>query len=204
MQLLNKPCQNCHKPMNGGVYRASHICPHCLCEHEGGSRRARRKQQKLAGAPRNIAPQHVAPSVVAQLPEATRQNQESPAATPGYEAVAPGAVALSSKPADEYGAVTTVKAITAECVLKIKATPDLFSDGKFLGTKSETVRAALAQGRKHALAQLREKAQSLDANLVSDVAVNNAIKKADSQNLNIIVQATGVAGLISELVRETA
>lgn len=38
MQALNKPCQNCHKPMNGGVYRANHICPHCAFEHEGGRR----------------------------------------------------------------------------------------------------------------------------------------------------------------------
>lgn len=207
MESLSKPCQNCHKPMNGGVYRAPHICPHCLCEHEGGSSRARRKQRKLTAVPRETHP--TAPSSATNVPETAVQAQDRPDVEPANEPVvntpvSPGTVALSSRSADEHGAVEIVKEITAECVLKIKVTPDLFSDGKFLGARSEKVRAALAQGRKHVLTQLREEAQNLAANLVSDVAVNNAIKKADSQNLNVVVQATGVAGLTSELVREIA
>lgn len=200
MESLNKPCQKCNKPMNGGVYRASHICPHCLCEHEGGSRRARRKQQKLTAVSEAVAESVAAPA--ATLQETPPQRQENPATASAP--VSLNGVALSSRPADEHGVVESVEEITAECVLKIKVTPDLFSDGKFLGAKSEKVRAALAQGRKHVLAQLRQKAQSLEANLVSDVAVNNAIKKADNQNLNIVVQATGMAGLTSEFIRETA
>lgn len=184
--------------MNGGVYRASHICPHCLHEHEGGSSKARRKQQKLAV----ISQSETATPADAKVQETAAQLQNSPTTTSAPEPSS--AVALSSKPADEHGVVETVKELTAECVLKIKVTPDLFSDGKFLGTKSEKVKAALAQGRKHVLAQLRQEAKNLEANLVSDVSVNNAIKKADSQNLNVVVQATGVAGLTTELVRETA
>lgn len=193
MESLSRPCQNCHKPMNGGVYRASHICPHCLCEHEGGSSRARRKQRK-----HTVAPQAVSQPIAAKLHETAAQRRESPSPAPAGT----NSVALSSRSAGEHGVVETVKEISAECVLKIKVTPDLFSDGKFLGAKSEKVRAALAQGRKHVLAQLRQKAQGLEANLVSDVAVNNAIKKADNQNLNVVVQATGVAGL-TELAHET-
>ena len=45
--MLSNTCQKCHKPMNGGVYKAAHQCPNCFHEHDRAhkKRRARVKTQ---------------------------------------------------------------------------------------------------------------------------------------------------------------
>ena len=42
MEFLTRPCLKCQNPMNGGVYRALYLCPHCFFEHEGGKKKKRR------------------------------------------------------------------------------------------------------------------------------------------------------------------
>lgn len=86
-----------------------------------------------------------------------------------------------------------IEELETECVLSIKLTPDLISNGKFVGSKSEKVKAAVAQGKKHALLQLRQKAHDQSANLVAAVSIKNSVKVANPQTLNIIVKATGMA-----------
>lgn len=193
MESLNKPCQNCHKPMNGGVYRSAHTCPHCLFQHETSNAKRGRKQRK--------------PAPVAALPEKEAlQEAAEQTTTPEQPTAAPAQVStpvLSSKSADEHDIVEVLREIAAECALKIKLTPDLISNGKFVGSKSEKVKAALDQGKKHTLAQLRQEAQHLGANIVTGVTLKNAFKKADPQNLSITVRATGVASL-AELTQEVS
>lgn len=104
-----------------------------------------------------------------------------------------GDVVLTSKSVDEHSVELFIGEISAECVLNIKMTPDLIKNGKFVGSKSEKVKAALMQGKKHALSQLRQKAQSQGANLVSDVSVKNVVKSADAQKVSLVVKATGAA-----------
>lgn len=186
MESLSKPCQNCHKPMNGGVYRAAHTCPHCLFEHEGGRTRTRGRQQSAAETiPASRKRQEKLKEAAEKIPA-----QKKPAPTAPVNTVV-----LSSKPADEHNIMEVLSDVAAECVLKIKLTPDLISNGKFVGSKSEKVKAALAQGKKHALAQLRQKAKDQGANIVTGVAVSSAVKKADQQTVSIIVRATGTASL---------
>lgn len=189
MESLSRPCQNCHKPMNGGVYRAPHTCPHCLFEHEGGKTRTRGRRQTVAEA----TPLSTASEIGQQkLKEAAEKapDQKKPAPTAPVNAVT-----LSSKPADEHNITEVLSEINAECVLNFKLTPDLISNGKFIGSKSEKVKAALDQGKKHVLTQLRQKAKGHGANMVTNVAVSSAVKKADQQTVSIIVRATGIASL---------
>lgn len=187
MEFLNKLCQTCRKPMNGGTYRASHVCPHCYFAHAGG--KSKRRFTPVVAAP-------AAPQVEEQADEVSAE--AVPAAAPSHQpaAVALIPVVLTTKTADEYTILESLEEVTAECVLNLKVTPDMIVDGKFVGTKSEKVRAALEQGKKHVLAQLRQKAQEQGANIVTDVAVKNAVKNADAQNVKIVVRATGVAAVV--------
>ena len=75
----------------------------------------------------------------------------------------------------------------------VAITPDMISDGKFTGSKSETVQNALKQARQNALAELREEASRLGANLVEAVEVKSGLKLADKQNAKVSVKATGQA-----------
>ncbi|MCR6651576.1 MAG: heavy metal-binding domain-containing protein [Cellvibrionaceae bacterium] len=192
MEFLNKLCQTCRKPMNGGTYRASHVCPHCYFAHEGG--KSKRRFTPVVAAP-------ASPQVEEQVDEVYAE--AAPAAAPSHESAAvaqttvtPTTVALTTKTADEHTILESLEEVTAECVLNLKVTPDMIVDGKFVGTKSEKVRAALEQGKKHVLTQLRQKAQEQGANIVTDVAVKNAVKNADAQNVKIVVRATGVAAVV--------
>lgn len=289
MQASKKFCQNCREPMNGGVYRSSHVCPHCQFEHESSNRRARTKQRHLAKVtpPAETSPSEMETQVAQEVP--AKQAEPTPAAMPlpevemqeaanempgeqaeptpittslqevetqvakkaPLEEVKPtpattplpeveaakempaeqveptlaamplpetkthtakeepaerikpasaaaepvSAVVLSTKSTREHNVVALINDIASECTLKIKMTPDLISDGKFIGGKSEKFKAALTQGKKHALAQLRQLAQKHNANLVTDVTVKSSVKKADQQTLNIIVRATGFASV---------
>ncbi len=50
--MLNKPCQSCDKPMNGGVYRKPKICPHCFYEQKTEAElRATQTQSAKPSAP---------------------------------------------------------------------------------------------------------------------------------------------------------
>lgn len=209
MDFLLRPCQSCHKPMNGGVYRASHVCPHCLFEHEGGKNR---KRHKMAVAQMGASPvldehpvnqQQYAASAYSESDMAAaaqagvaREEQEAAA----HKAVT---VVLSAKPAADHPVLEDCGEVAAECVLNLKVTPDMINDGKFIGTKSDKVKAALEQGKKHVLAQLRQKAQEHGANLVAGIAVKNSVKAADAQAVKMLVRATGTA-VIADLALETS
>lgn len=201
MDALLKPCDNCEKPMNGGVYRAAHVCPHCLHEHEGGKVKRRKVTRKPAATPVAEAQESPVPPEPQESPEPaeppelteTADDATAQASETSEPAAESNSVFLTSKPADEQTIVAYIDTLTAECVLKLKLTSELFENGKFLGSKSDKVKAALKQGQKHALAQLRQNAQQEGANLVSDVAIKNAIKKSDDRHVSIIVKATGNA-----------
>jgi uncharacterized protein YbjQ (UPF0145 family) len=220
MQSLTKPCQSCNKPMNGGMYRANHICPHCFFEHEGG----KRSKANSAAAPTEVPPakefkvklkdpasqyivtEHeeepaaqaspepspeVAP-VEAQAPQAAAATKEPKPATESANIV------LTTKPKAEQTVLAEMGEVSAECVLRIALTPELFENGKFIGRKSPKVLAALKQGKQNALEQLRESAQAQDANMVTDVAVKNGMKLEGTTSANITVSATGNA-IVAEL-----
>jgi uncharacterized protein YbjQ (UPF0145 family) len=112
-------------------------------------------------------------------------------------------VVLTTKSLSEQTVLESLDEVIAECVLNLKVTPDLISNGKFVGTKSEKVKAALEQGKKHVLTQLRQKAQERGANIVADVSVKNAVKITDSQTVRIIVKAAGQAAIV-EMAAETS
>jgi Domain of unknown function (DUF74). len=206
MEFLNKLCQNCRKPMNGGVYRAIHVCPHCLFEHEGGKSKNKRRytaaSEEITARAQALEAVHAerVEEVQAEHVEEVQTQHVAEVAQPERPRPAAAAI-LTTKTASEHTIVESLSEVAAECVLNLKVTPEMISDGKFIGTKSEKVRAALEQGKKHVLAQLRQKAQEQGANLVTDVAVKNAVKTADAQNVKIVVRATGLAA-VAELAAE--
>lgn len=215
MEFLNKLCQNCRKPMNGGVYRAIHVCPHCLFEHEGGKSKKKRHHysatsdeitarvhpvEEVRGERVEEVQAERVEEVQAERVEEVQTQHVADVAQPERPRPVAAAI-LTTKPASEHTIVESLSEVAAECVLNLKVTPEMISDGKFIGTKSEKVRAALEQGKKHVLAQLRQKAQEQGANLVTDVAVKNAVKTADVQNVKIVVRATGLAA-VAELAAE--
>lgn len=308
--------------MNGGVYRASHLCPHCFFEHAGGkaSRRASfAKANVMAEVPQddlaendlvssndlvnskaaeavnveataevktveakkttvgavqvsNVHPfsaDAVSDEVPLQAPAATKgtkieQTKEALAQKPLAEnitahqakaVVEPGtlkqkqepkkqvepkpvkqdiprvekatvlqqtssykepkldigkrarskadqSLALSTKPVSDQEVVAILDDVTAECVLNVELTPDLFTKGKFTGAKSEKIKAALLQGKKNALSALRDKARDMDANMVAGISIKNSMKAIGEKNIaNVTVKASGVA-LIVEVAGE--
>lgn len=195
MEFLIRPCLKCHNPMHGGVYRAAHVCPHCLFEHEGGKSKNRKRVATT------VAPTRTAMQVEEIYEEETADIAPEPAVEPAPKRIA--AVTLTTKSAGEHTLLETLEEVSADCVLNLKVTPDLIDNGKFVGTKSEKVRAALEQGKKHVLSQLRQKAQERGANIVTDVAVKNAVKATDTQSVKIVVKATGLAA-VAEATAETS
>lgn len=193
MESLVKPCQSCHKPMNGGVYRAPHICPHCLFEHEGGKSRMRSASVKAVAVTAREPEQLAAAADTAENYEAVAQQTTAPEAKEAKEGVV-----LTSKSADEYALLEIIDELVAECALNIELTPDLFKDGKFIGTKSNKIKAAFVQAKKHALSQLRQEAQEQGANIVTDVAVKNTIKGIDKKNARVVVKATGTSAFTEQ------
>ncbi len=341
MHALNKPCENCHKPMNGGVYRASHICPHCAHDHGGGKVKAHRSSQvqsvsdlETASNSENYSNLDVASqsdfdpvaettatveensleenwptdsyqvdevedaqddasyqapieasadkafdevaAFVAEEPELAEEADRAPeqdnsahthaidtrvepvdekvlaqqqefdrldypevsvgTASLQHEAaveedhdheeielglpastapdefeprkkVEPAirdtasvktpkkadVVVLTSKSVEEQHPHSIVKKLKFECALNIKLTPDLFKNGKFIGNKSDKFLAALKQGQKHVLSKLRQEAEKLGANVVSNVSVKNSIRGVDKKTASILVTATGTS-----------
>lgn len=179
--------------MNGGVYRASHICPHCLFEHEGG-RHTRRGARLAETTALERAATEPAVSVLASVASEVPQQEPAP--------IQLSAVVLTSKSNDELTILEVIDDLTAEYVQNIQLTPDLFKDGKFVGSKSEKVKAALNLGKKHVLAQLRKAAQGQGANMVTNVTVKNTIKAVGSQKANITVRGGGTS-VRAELAQET-
>lgn len=198
MKSLIKPCEQCHKPMNGGVYRAEHICPHCGFEHSGGkTKRARKElQSKSAASVNKVAPIKKANPKLGeptQAPAANIKQAETKTVPQKNTAVTADNVALTTKPLDGMKNVDHIKDINANCVLNLELTPDLFENGKFVGAKSAKVKAALQQGKKHALGKLRAAAQTAGANMVTDIAVKNAFKLVDAQKAKVTVSVMGAA-----------
>lgn len=224
--------------MNGGVYRASHICPHCLHQHEGG--KSRRKSAPLhavtntppspttsdvsvdeakpmevavtaeAGAEaevteeiKEVAAETTESSVALESTSGNETSTQSTAqSTESADVKQSNTVVLTSKPAADPSAMEILDEVSAECVLNIKLTPDLIKNGKFVGSKSEKIKAALMQGKKHALNQLRQKAQSQGANIVFEVTVKNVVKAADSQKVSLVVRAAGTAAITEAKLEE--
>ena len=195
MQSITQPCQNCHKPMHGGTYRAIHLCPHCSYANKGVKMSRRLTKQALVQETVAAAPAFE-PAPVA-TPEPVAAAEPVAASAPVAEA-APAAidvadVVLTTKTEHEHNVVAQVAEVQAENAVMVAITPDMISDGKFTGSKSETVQNALKQARQNALAELREEASRLGANLVEAVEVKSGLKLADKQNAKVSVKATGQA-----------
>lgn len=217
MEFLTRPCLKCQNPMNGGVYRALYLCPHCFFEHEGGKKKKRRgkvatansdvdtlrteavKADRAAVTPGIMEVEEIYADEVAAVEPATQEPAEPVQAAARQTAT----VVLTTKALSEQTVVALLEEVTADCVLNLKVTPDLISNGKFIGAKSEKVKAALEQGKKHVLNQLRQKAQERGANIVTDISVKNAVKTTDSQSVRIIVKAAGQAAVV-ETAAETS
>lgn len=217
MEFLTRPCLKCQNPMNGGVYRALYLCPHCFFEHEGGKKKKRRgkvatatsdvdtlrteavKADRAAVTPGIMEVEEIYADEVAAVEPAAQAPAEPVQAAARQTAT----VVLTTKALSEQTVVALLEEVTADCVLNLKVTPDLISNGKFIGAKSEKVKAALEQGKKHVLNQLRQKAQERGANIVTDISVKNAVKTTDSQSVRIIVKAAGQAAVV-ETAAETS
>lgn len=217
MEFLTRPCLKCQNPMNGGVYRALYLCPHCFFEHEGGKKKKRRgkvatatsdvdtlrteavKADRAAVTPGIMEVEEIYADEVA----AAQEPVQAPAEPVQAAARQTATVVLTTKALSEQTVVALLEEVTADCVLNLKVTPDLISNGKFIGAKSEKVKAALEQGKKHVLNQLRQKAQERGANIVTDISVKNAVKTTDSQSVRIIVKAAGQAAVV-ETAAETS
>ena len=217
--------------MNGGMYRANHICPHCFFEHEGGKRsNARVPQAPVQEAPvtktyeakpkdpateylvteHEETPADTAPAPISEETAEAPTPEEAPVSEAIIEAQAPDEapapteaansanIVLTTKPKAQQTVLAVMGEVSAECVLSITLTPELFKEGKFIGKKSEKVLAALKQGKQNALEQLRQAAQAQDANMVTDVAVKNGMKMIGNESANITVSATGNA-IVAEL-----
>lgn len=204
--------------MNGGMYRASHICPHCFFEHEGGKRSkansaetptevppAKEFKVKLKDpATQYIVTEHEEAPAAQASPEPAQQPVPAEAPAPvataeePKQAIESANIVLTTKPKAEQTVLAEMGDVSAECVLSIALTPELFENGKFIGRKSPKVLAALKQGKQNALEQLRQAAQTQDANMVTDVAVKNGMKLEGTKSANITVSATGNA-IVAEL-----
>lgn len=205
--------------MNGGMYRANHICPHCFFEHEGGKRSnvsvAQAPVQKAPATktyeakPKDPAteylvteheetPTDTAPAPVSEAVAEPQAPEEAPAPAEAVTPASSANIVLTTKPKAQQTVLAVMGEVSAECVLSIALTPELFKDGKFIGKKSEKVLAALKQGKQNALAQLQQAAQAQDANMVTDVTVKNGMKMIGNESANITVNATGNA-IVAEL-----
>lgn len=170
MRALQKPCQNCHKPMNGGVYRAPHICPYCGFDHKANE------------------------STLSHEPRTAEGNIKKVLAN---TVITPAEVMLSNKSSSELDIITGLGQVNSEASVSILLTPDMFNaDGKFIAAKNETVTSALKQAKQKAFIELRNQAAILGANMLADVAIKNGIKQINSQQANVRLTATANALLV--------
>lgn len=102
-------------------------------------------------------------------------------------------VVLTTKSEHEHKVVAQVAQVEAENTVMVAITPDMISNGKFTGSKSEGVQKALKQARQNALAELRTEAGRIGANLVEAVEVKSGLKLADKHNAKVSVKAIGQA-----------
>lgn len=226
MSVLNKPCEQCRKPMNGGVYRAAHVCPHCLHEHAGGKGRRRKMRAVAKQIPQepymqsDMPVEEVAntarkePVFGNALPVMDVQSEEvgtasedrtlirkpAAAARPkpnvsSKKTVQRDGVMLTTKSGEDQNIINVIDDINVESVLSMRLTPDLFDNGKFIGTKSDKIKAALVQGKKNALLELKKRAKKVGANLVTFVEIKNTIRPTEANMVNIIVKASGTCNV---------
>lgn len=212
MKGFLKTCQNCNKPMNGGLYRAAHVCPHCMFVHAGGKTSSRKvvsttrpnqvtstKVAAKPSAPNTVAPSKAAPSKVASTKATSKKAPDSKLAQTAKKAPTaakakrPIEVALTPSAVEKQTVLKSLGNIAGENTVDIQLDAAHFSGGKFIGSKSDTVKQAITQGKKEALAQIRATAKGLGANTVAAVAVKNALKLNGSKQAKITVTATGVA-----------
>lgn len=138
-----------------------------------------------------------APVTGKEKPVAAAITQETPPAA----TIDSDEVTLTTKSSEQYEVLMTLEPVTANCILSVGITPDMFTDGKFTGARSEKIQAALKQGRKDVLNQLRSSAYELGGNLVTDIDVKSGMKLLDKSSAKITVSATGEA-LSAELNSE--
>ncbi len=137
----------------------------------------------MTGTPKSHAPKAKAP--IADI------TQPKPAKTQPKKVGAD--ITLTASPSYELHALKLFEEVSATCILNIELTADLFIKGKFAGVKSPKIQAALKQGKKDTLGQLRKIARDLGANVVADIEIKNAMKMVDQNNANITVNASGTA-----------
>lgn len=102
-------------------------------------------------------------------------------------------VVLTTKSEHDHKVVAQLAQVEAENTVMVAITPDMISNGKFTGSKSEGVQNALKQARQNALAELRKEASRIGANLVEAVEVKSGLKLADKHNAKVSVKAIGQA-----------
>ncbi len=190
MQYLLKPCQECHQPMNGGVYRSAHVCPHCGFRHDGGKKAKRATMKPVpTSAALNTPILEAREPAVRKATVNTRTVTANETASSAELAEVKFVKALSSD--DQL--VADLGMLKAEGKALIKITPDMIENGKFVGANHKTVKSAYTRAKKEALTQLRLQAAVTGANTVSEVKVKHSMKTRDSQNATIIVRASGMA-----------
>lgn len=241
MQFLLKPCQECNKPLNGGVYRYRNVlvCPHCDAQQDDGKSNGSRKgsvKGSVKGSARTsvkatVAKQSNGSTKTAAKPVTSKSGGTSPEKAP-VKAPAKGAVTAKgaatakvkttavaqSKAKQSPGQLkpAEVKLVGKDAVdqrtiaenfgeLKTESqntfaiTPNMFSNGKFVGSKLNAFQESYNHAKKDALQQLRRDAAVMGANTVSDVAIKYSVKDLDGKAAQVLVKASGLALIQKEI-----
>ena len=172
MHYLNTPCRSCKQPMNGGVYRLPHLCPHCGFDHRAGVQ---------AVAPLNVVSAQAVKKVIKKTAAVNKPS-------PGQRSIA-----ISAKPSSSFNDHIPMKKLQTKCALKFALSPDMFAEGKFIGSKHKVVLAAMNQGKKKCLDKLRESAMNSGAQVVADVNVKTNVEFIDKTSAKLCVSSFGTA-----------
>ncbi|VUD69265.1 hypothetical protein TDB9533_04632 [Thalassocella blandensis] len=215
MQFLLKPCQECQKPLNGGVYRYRNVlvCPHCDSQQDDG--KSKKGSKRPPARARVVAPA-ASPDSSASQPKTTRKTaQKNPKqqpvnasaqkistnkisakikTQPAANQIKPADVKLIGKvSADDAALSARLGEVNSESQASFKKTAQMFANGKFVGSKVEAFQESYNLAKKDALQQLRREAVLVNANTVADISIKYSVKSIDATNAQVLVKVTGTA-----------
>ncbi len=195
--------------MNGGLYRASHICPHCRFEHPNGKKTPKGTLQQSVIPPEPIsASAHIAEPAITPAttesvaaiatPKPTTATTPAPAkpanpkptlaVTPTAKPAAPAtvkpktALATVSKPTAKTGSAPKLSASNASSATQATNSPQAQAATQAAKTDAASIKAAQA---KPVLASMRVPAHAPKPKL-KKTGVNVALTANPSHELNIL------------------
>ena len=198
MQFLLKPCQECQKPLNGGVYRYRDalVCPHCGSEQ--GKTPAKRQGAQAVKKP--VRAKSVAKPAPARVTARESVDDSQRNAIALESRLKPAEVKLFNKPLKEENMIVeNFGSLNTESLAEINVAPGMFDNGKFVGAKNKAFQASYNDAKKEALLKLRREAALLGANTVADVSIKYNVKGQNAKVANVTVKATGNALILDDV-----